>query len=124
VSPPPGILLFVYGTLKRGQPRHDLLAGATFVGGAVTEPLYRLVHLGRYPGLVPAAAGAGTAVHGELWRVDAAARARLDEYEGVPTLYRRGPVRLARAEEAVETYFYSGDVTGRPDCGAAWPPEG
>ncbi len=40
-------LLFVYGTLKRGERANRLLSGQRFVGAAETEPRYRLVDLGR-----------------------------------------------------------------------------
>src|ERR1700722_13074128 len=38
--------LFVYGTLKRGQPNHDWLADGEYLGPAETLPFYRLVNCG------------------------------------------------------------------------------
>lgn len=71
-------LLFVYGTLLRGEPNHALLAGAgRFVRDARTEPAYTLWDLGPYPALT---LGGATAIEGELWDVDAFDD--LDAYEG------------------------------------------
>jgi gamma-glutamylcyclotransferase (GGCT)/AIG2-like uncharacterized protein YtfP len=47
----------------------------------------------------------GIACHGELWQVDAAALARLDDYEGAPHYYRREPVAIDGHTEAVFAYF-------------------
>jgi gamma-glutamylaminecyclotransferase len=111
--------VFVYGTLKRGQDNHSALAGQRFVGEARTEPAYRLYQLDGYPGMVAAASG-GRSIEGEIWEVDPACLARLDELEGTAAgLYARMPVRLAppRAAAGVETYLYLPGVAGRPDLG-------
>src|SRR5690242_2147493 len=86
--------VFVYGTLKRGQRNHRLLAGQHFEGEAATRPLYRLYDLGRYPCLVEDPAN-GLAVCGEVWSVDQATLRRLDELEGVPVLFSRKDIALA-----------------------------
>jgi gamma-glutamylaminecyclotransferase len=110
--------VFVYGTLKRGGENHRVLAGQGFVGAARTEPGYRLYQLDGYPGMV--AAAPGLAISGELWEVDAACLARLDELEGTAEgLYARVPVRLLppHAAIAAETYLYRRGVEGRADLG-------
>jgi gamma-glutamylcyclotransferase (GGCT)/AIG2-like uncharacterized protein YtfP len=61
-------ILLVYGTLRRGQRNHRLLADQEFVGGAVTAPRYRVFGLGDYPGMVRDEEG-GLAVRGELFAV-------------------------------------------------------
>jgi gamma-glutamylaminecyclotransferase len=95
--------LFVYGSLRRGGSDHHRLEGAEDLGPARTAPAYRLLSLGAYPGLVD---GDGE-VAGELWRVDAAKLAELDDYEDHPSLYRRSLVRLDDGR-AVEAYLYLG----------------
>ena len=42
-------LVFVYGTLKRGERNHYFLASAEYLGPAFTEPLYRMIDCGPYP---------------------------------------------------------------------------
>jgi gamma-glutamylcyclotransferase (GGCT)/AIG2-like uncharacterized protein YtfP len=113
-------LLFVYGTLQRGQQSHHLLAGAEFVGPARTMPLYRLYGIGWHPGLVLDRA-AGLAVQGEIWAVDDATLARLDDYEGVPSYFTRDYVALADRVGDVQAYFYGGVVPADAPAGDRWP---
>ena len=114
------ICLFVYGTLRRGSPSHHLLAGQTFVQEALTEPFYRLLHCGGYPGLVSAPEG-GCAIQGEIYRIAAQTLSLLDQYEEAPALYQRHAVRVQNFTEPVQAYFFQGDVTGLRDCGTSWP---
>ena len=113
-------LVFVYGTLKRGQVRHFALKGQRFVGDAKTRPHYRMVNLGSYPALIE---GGSSAIAGELWEVDAACLALLDEIESVAeAYYRRGVVSLAPPHDdlRVEAYFFDADVSDLPDHGEVW----
>lgn len=114
--------IFVYGTLKRGQSRAAALAGQSFLATVTTAARYRIFDCGGYPGLVEVLQG--VSIEGELWEVDAACLAALDEIEGVAlNLYARRPVLLAapRHEEHVESYFYQRSVLGLRDCGTRWP---
>lgn len=72
----PTCLLFVYGTLRSGQPHAPRLGGATLLGPATTTGELR--NFGDYPGLVE---GNGT-VSGELVRLPEAALSRIDDLEG------------------------------------------
>ena len=89
------VLVFVYGTLKRGHGNHHWLAGAPFMGEAEL-PQVVLFDLGPFPMAVP---GNGRVI-GELYRIDAAALARLDRLEGYPRLYDRRPLPLADGRSA------------------------
>ena len=62
-------VIFVYGSLKRGQTLHYLLRDLPFVGEAWTIAEYRLFHLGAYPGLVQS--DSGISVQGELFPIPA-----------------------------------------------------
>jgi gamma-glutamylaminecyclotransferase len=115
----PTTILFVYGSLKRGHRNHRLLADQQFLGRAVTEPLYRLVDLGTYPGMVEDADG--VSVTGELWAVGECALAELDDFECADAPYYRGAVRVRDRGQAVEAYFYRGDVPAGARTGATWP---
>ena len=114
------IRLFVYGTLKRGQKSHHLLEGQEFLGEFHTVPRYCLFDAGPYPVLVEGQ-HAGYAIQGEVWRVDDAVLKTLDRWEEVPRLYTRRVIRLENFADSVWAYFYSGDVSGFPECGRKWP---
>jgi gamma-glutamylcyclotransferase (GGCT)/AIG2-like uncharacterized protein YtfP len=86
------VLLFVYGSLKRGGLHHAELEGAPFVGEAQTAPGYALTELGDYLALVRETAGQ-TQVRGELFELPAARLPALDEFEGPG--YERGKASLS-----------------------------
>ncbi len=114
--------IFVYGTLKRGGSNHGWLKGQRLVGAARTMPGFRLYDLGGYPGMVRDPQQ-GLAVEGEVWEVDAAALARLDELEDVEGgEYARVhlPLQAPFDQETVEGYLYLHPVAGRRDLGACW----
>ena len=115
-------LLFVYGTLKRGDVRAPLLDGQHYLGQAKTTQSYRLFNVGEYPALVQAAplGLAGRSIHGELWSVDDRCLARLDEEEGVDEgLYERRMIGLVDTQ-AAWTYLYMHSTQGLADCGDHW----
>jgi gamma-glutamylaminecyclotransferase len=75
--------VFVYGTLKRGFPNHHLMPKAAFVGPCGTFDKIPLVIAGPWytPTLIPESGG--HKVTGELYGVDDAGLAYLDDLEGV-----------------------------------------
>jgi gamma-glutamylcyclotransferase (GGCT)/AIG2-like uncharacterized protein YtfP len=77
-------LLFVYGSLKRGQRAHHLLQGLPWLGQAWL-PGACLHDLGPFP---MAVLGEGR-IQGELYGVGETDLAALDRYEGAPRLYQR-----------------------------------
>lgn len=92
--------VFVYGTLKRGERHHHLLASARFVGRGRTAPRFGLVDMGGYPAMVE---GGRTAVEGEIWEVDDRTLEKLDALEEHPRFYRR--IRLELSDGGVtQTY--------------------
>jgi len=99
------LLLFVYGTLMHDGCRHHVLAGQRFLGTARTEPLYVMLDLGAYPGLVSVAAE-GASIEGEIYELPPNLLPLLDEIEGVPDLYQLDRIRLEGIETEVYTYFY------------------
>ena len=99
------VLLFVYGTLMRGEWAHGLLSGSSFVGEATTAPGHALLDLGSYPGMVREGDGA---VRGELFTIEAALVPKLDEYEGAPELFERAVVELADGTKALSYLFRAG----------------
>ena len=90
--------VFVYGTLRLGEPNHYLLDDRALVGSVCTEPAFELVSLGAFPAMV---AGGTTAVVGEVYEVDLVTLAALDRLEGHPRFYQRRPIRLADGDEVL-----------------------
>jgi gamma-glutamylcyclotransferase (GGCT)/AIG2-like uncharacterized protein YtfP len=91
------MLIFVYGTLRRGQPNHAQLQGARFVGRAHTEQRYEVVDVHGYPALLE---DGSVSVSGELYEVDDALLRRLDAFEEVPEVYERKSVSLTGNQHA------------------------
>jgi gamma-glutamylcyclotransferase (GGCT)/AIG2-like uncharacterized protein YtfP len=100
-------VLFVYGTLLRGESAHARLDGANALGDATTAASFHLVDLGPYPALVE---GGTTAVLGELYEVNAKMLGALDVYEEVPRLFKRVPIALSDGAVA-ETYTLDAEQT-------------
>jgi len=105
--------LFVYGTLMRGCPLHQVLdeIGATFVSPAVTaerHTLYEVYSGGeRYPALL--LGGGEHYVLGELYFVPEENLEKLDVIEGVTEgEYRREKIKVKREDTntIVEAYAY------------------
>uniref|UniRef100_A0A0G4HRR3 Gamma-glutamylcyclotransferase family protein n=1 Tax=Chromera velia CCMP2878 TaxID=1169474 RepID=A0A0G4HRR3_9ALVE len=97
-------LVFVYGTLKTGQPNHHVMKrlGAVKLGDAQTERRHRLVVGGPYniPYMFPPlhegdnGSGGEQRVDGEVYEVDANAIDFLDEFESAPVMYERKQIAL------------------------------
>lgn len=115
-----GTVLFVYGTLKRGERNHRLIGDQQFLGPAVTAPKYRVFDLGPYPGLVPDSAS-GLSVAGELWDVSACALGELDDFEGVPDLFDRRVIEVIGTDRRVEAYLWVRAVPPAAPSGDRWP---
>ncbi len=94
-------LVFVYGTLMKGEQHHEVLSSQRFVGPMRTRAEYDLVQIDYYPALLE---GGGVAVQGELYEVDDATLAELDELEEVPIYYLRKAIELEDGTQA-ETYI-------------------
>jgi gamma-glutamylcyclotransferase (GGCT)/AIG2-like uncharacterized protein YtfP len=105
-------LLFVYGSLQRGECNHGELQGTRFVGEVRTASRYGLCVLGHYPAL---AVRGARAVAGELYEVDARTLHDLDTFEGAA--YRRDWVALADGRRA-QAYFLAPAAESRAiPCG-------
>ncbi|MDG2208223.1 MAG: gamma-glutamylcyclotransferase [Pirellulales bacterium] len=101
----PTVIIFVYGTLKRGFPAHTQLRGSTFLETARTTSQFTLYNCGAWPAMV--AEGHGS-VNGELFEIPIETLELLDEYEGHPHLFRRTTITLA--EHHAEAWLFDRDI--------------
>ena len=91
-----GHLVFVYGTLKRGEPNHSLIEPGSasgqslLIGTGITQNKFPLVVAGIYniPYLLDAV-GKGNLISGEIYSVDQQGLDSLDILEGAPKHYQR-----------------------------------
>ncbi len=110
--------VFVYGTLKRGYPNNPMLEGCEFLGEAVTVLTYKAVTAPAYkmvgtsfPVVMPDPSGKPVA--GELYTVDDATLARLDQLEREGRSYDRvmidATVPLSNGERlTTQAFIYVG----------------
>ncbi|MBM5799379.1 MAG: gamma-glutamylcyclotransferase [Cyanobacteria bacterium K_DeepCast_35m_m2_023] len=80
-------LVFVYGSLKRGQANHRQIVSGVFVGPAQLQGL-ALYDLGPFPMAIVSDEPTHI-LHGELYRVSSQLLHALDRFEGAPRLYGR-----------------------------------
>ncbi|XP_015179801.1 PREDICTED: putative gamma-glutamylcyclotransferase CG2811 isoform X2 [Polistes dominula] len=97
--------IFVYGTLKRGEPNHKLIQDkangyAKFLGIAKTTSSYPLIIATKYniPFLLKKP-GVGHHVMGEIYDVDSKMLTKLDELEEHPNFYKRTEEDVLMAPE-------------------------
>ena len=91
------IKVFVYGTLRRGELRNRVLQSSEFLGDTKTAPIFTMLHLGAYPGVIKRGE---TPIIGELYSIDESTLRDLDRIEGHPTFYKREVVGLDNGESA------------------------
>ncbi|WP_417547522.1 gamma-glutamylcyclotransferase family protein [Marinobacter segnicrescens] len=112
----------VYGTLKRHQSNHRVLAGSRFVGECSLNSIV-LYDLGPYPG---AKLERSQGVVIEVYEVDGPTFAQLDALEGYDStspdmgLYDRKLVETPLGKAWVYVYNHAVPTTGAIRCGG-WP---
>lgn len=96
--------VFVYGTLKKGQPNYKHMINtakglAKFQGRGHTVEKYPLVIAGKYniPYMLNIP-GTGHHIAGEIYSVDEQMLQFLDEFEGCPDMYQRTLMRIQVVE--------------------------
>jgi gamma-glutamylaminecyclotransferase len=112
-------ILFVYGTLKRGQRNYFRIADQVFLGEAVTAPGYRVFDLGPFPGLVRDEAS-GLAIRGELFAVGDRCLAELDAFEGDAGAFVRELIEV-NGQERVWAYYWNREIPSGTESGDRWP---
>ncbi|MCL7943945.1 gamma-glutamylcyclotransferase family protein [Marinobacter sp. ATCH36] len=112
----------VYGTLKKGQSNHQVLAGSHFVGRCQLSQIC-LCDLGPYPG---AMLRSSEGIEVEVYDVSEQVFAGLDELEDYnPQSPHLGDYDRRQMETdfgLAWVYLYNGDVTGLPEIRwGGWP---
>ena len=100
--------VFVYGTLRRNEVNHNLLEQARYCGTCTTQPHYKMVNLGAYPGVVKRG---DTSVEGEVYEVSVQQLADLDRLEGYPHAYTREVIATPWGKAWI--YLYRGNLKDR-----------
>jgi gamma-glutamylaminecyclotransferase len=108
-------LVFVYGSLKRGYRNSPLLAGSVFLDEAVSVPTYKMIEIKMaeysFPVIMPDPGGRKLA--GEVYGVDDATLARLDQLEREGSSYDRVTIDAEWSpsngeRSAVQAFVYVG----------------
>lgn len=104
------MLVCVYGTLRAGCGNHRLLAGADFLG-EVRLSGWDMYSFGGFPGVIR---GDGEIV-AEVYEVNRATMARLDQLEGYPGWYSRSKIPAVINGRGAWIYHFESvaDVDGR-----------
>ncbi|KAG8517030.1 Gamma-glutamylaminecyclotransferase [Galemys pyrenaicus] len=109
--------VFVYGTLKRGQPNHHVLldgahGSAAFQGRGRTLEPFPLVIAGQHniPYLLHLP-GRGHRVAGEVYVVDEQMLRFLDSFEDCPDVYQRTPATIVLEGEGAPAAAQGGPTT-------------
>ena len=98
------MLIFVYGSLKKGFNNNWYLENSEFVCNDMTEPKWEMINLGSFPGVIP---NASYNIYGEVYEIDDETLKMLDQLEGHPTLYTRKTVKLKKTKEPVWMYIFN-----------------
>lgn len=90
------MLIFVYGTLKEKCCNHGVLKkfnidSPTPVTTAKKYPMYKSDSYFPYLENQP---GVGQRIHGELYEIHDKYEEKLDDFEGVPDLYKKGKISV------------------------------
>ena len=93
-------ILFVYGTLKRGQPLHYLLEKAVFLGEGWVKG-FLLFDLGDYPAVRPG--NSSRKVYGELYAIPPDLLKILDQVEDE---YYRQKIPVFTSQGVVKAWIY------------------
>lgn len=101
-------LVFVYGTLKRGFPNYDeWMKPFKYIADGKTCNEYRLIAGGPYFSLI-LMEGEGHPIIGEIYEVDEAGLAQLDQIESVgkPLGYKRLIIDATISGQMVKAWIY------------------
>ena len=88
------MLIFVYGTLKKGFRNNYLLSTSKYIGKGITKDkfgLYKSI-CGNYPFAIESIKD--TNIEGEIYEIASETEFQLDILEGFPTLYLKKKIKI------------------------------
>ena len=104
------MIVFVYGSLKKGKRLHNYLKNTEFLGNALTCDKYPMIvsKSGWYPYLLDKK-GEGKKVKGEVYKISPKLLKTLDRLEEVPHYYKRKKICVKLDFKTVNAwcYFYA-----------------
>ena len=109
-QPDDTLLLFAYGSLRKGERDHDALGGSACLGVARSAVGYRLVDLGVYAAMIESG---HQNVVGELYEISRETRRRLDVMKEVGVLFQRVRIPLEDGRSAEAYVMREEQVRGR-----------
>ncbi len=122
--------IFVYGTLKKGEINHHLMAGAEYVDVGLA-PGCVLLDLGGCPALMPFHVTGQDNHHtatGEIYRIPdpdlPSLLSRLDKLESEGSMYLRAKLKITARTKQFEciTYIYMPNIGARIVNNGWWTP--
>jgi len=100
------MLIFVYGTLKRGFYNYRFLEKSNFIGTAITNNKYPMINSeGYFPYLINDR-DRGKYIKGEVFEINNTTLKKLDVLEGFPDLYIRDTIDVKIANNTTEVVVY------------------
>ena len=109
-------LVFVYGTLRKGECNHHYMTRCRYLGLFTTSASFKMYDLGDYPALV---SEGHSEIVGAVYSVDEHQLQLLDKLEGVPVEYTRERIATSYGEAWV--YLYQGDTAlSQPILSGDW----
>jgi gamma-glutamylaminecyclotransferase len=100
------MIIFTYGTLKRGFGNHEVMIHNKFLGEATSKYKYPMVNIeGTFPYLINEK-GYGKHIKGEVFEIDDITEQILDLLEGYPNLYTKEVIEVLINDKEVEAMAY------------------
>ena len=103
-------LVAVYGSLRAGHGNHRLLEGYELLSRELSPPIFKMISLGGFPGLLDGTASAVL----EMYDVSEDTFSRLDMLEGYPHFYNRKQVSTSVGDAWVYFLEEEEDYADRP----------
>ena len=110
------IIIFVYGSLKRGFDNNDMLKDAQYICKAETVKSFAMFEeiSGSYPYLLKDKNKGYSKIKGELYKIYRKdILKKIDYFEGAPDYYKREKIKVKKNNKEiklVETYFFTNTI--------------